>query len=717
MRVGTTWARTGGVGTWLVALRVAVAWFAAACLAPGCGGVAESPQLSVRWGDRVLSPADTVEVPVEADVGVESLVGELILANTGAPDSTLEVSDVHIESSPAGAFRVAGRDGAELPTVASPWEIASAGASGPAAPAERAVQVFVTRPADGVDARLTLTLHTNDSAPGRSVVSYELVATAVQPSLSLSPSVLDFDHVPEGESRSLDLTVTNDGTAELVLDGFALSGAPGFALLDGPGRWETSSATASGLEFANPIRLGPGESHVLEVEFAPQGPEPAEGLLRLLSNDPETGESGASVALRGNVGGACLAVTPTFIDFGEQGLGQVATRAVTIRSCGDSPLEIRGLRLLPQSEVPDHPVSPDFQLDLTGLDPALPPGAAEIASGDGPAVLPTGDDGVRTFRVNYLPDGENPAGPDGLPVPDLGVIEILSNSFASPTLVDVRGWGMESPCPTAIIKVQEGDEVIPQTKLHLIGSQSQAFSGSVKKYKWTVEQPTGSQSVFMPSAMAPNPTFEVNAAGVYTFHLDVWDEADKKSCVPAEYEVFVIPDEAIHVELLWNTPADPDQTDETYLGGPDVGSDVDLHFIHPYAFDVGGAAAFDAQFDCFWFNPNPDWGSHDPMVDDDPGLDRDDTDGAGPENVNLNLPQSGMKYRVSIHYWDDHGFGSSLAMVRVYIHGDLAFEVDDIPIQNHDWCDVAQIAWPSEIVTPFSLLETGYVCHQDVTWE
>ena len=40
-------------------------------------------------------------------------------------------------------------------------------------------------------------------------------------------------------------------------------------------------------------------------------------------------------------------------------------------------------------------------------------------------------------------------------------------------------------------------------------------------------------------------------------------------------------------------------------------------------------------FDCFWFNAHPNWGSFDPSVDDDPGLDRDDTDGAGPENLFL----------------------------------------------------------------------------------
>jgi hypothetical protein len=156
-----------------------------------------------------------------------------------------------------------------------------------------------------------------------------------------------------------------------------------------------------------------------------------------------------------------------------------------------------------------------------------------------------------------------------------------------------------------------------------------------------VKQPVGSQSVFLPSFLAADPTFEVNVAGIYEFQLDVWDQNDQKSLTSAFVTVAVIPDEVIHVELLWTTEGDPDQTD----AGPEAGVDLDLHFAHPFAIygpDVDGDGApdpwFDVPFDCFWFNAHPNWGSLNPAVDDNPGLDRDDTDGAGPENINLNLP-------------------------------------------------------------------------------
>ena len=88
------------------------------------------------------------------------------------------------------------------------------------------------------------------------------------------------------------------------------------------------------------------------------------------------------------------------------------------------------------------------------------------------------------------------------------------------------------------------------------------------------------------------------------------------------------------------------------------------------------------------------------MVDDDPGLDRDDTDGAGPENVNLNIPEEGLTYRVGVHYWNDHGFGPSLATVRVYIYTSLVFSVTDVELVNHDLWEVAEIKWPSGQVDP-----------------
>jgi hypothetical protein len=267
--------------------------------------------------------------------------------------------------------------------------------------------------------------------------------------------------------------------------------------------------------------------------------------------------------------------------------------------------------------------------------------------------------------------------------------------------VPLTGSGWTAVCPVAVILCAEEQEVIPQTVLHLSGNQSYADNGPITQFQWSVEQPSGSQSNFVPSSSFPNPTFAVNVAGTYVFQLDVFDQQGMKSCIPARHEVLVIPDQAIHMELLWHTPADPDETDE----GPEAGSDLDLHFLHPFASgpDLDGDGTpdgwFDTLFDCFWFNNQPDWGSSDPQIHDNPSLDRDDTDGVGPEIINLGIPEPGKTYRLGVHYWNDHGYGPSYATIRVYVYASLVFEATDVMLVRKDMWEVCTIDWPSGTVT------------------
>jgi hypothetical protein len=101
-----------------------------------------------------------------------------------------------------------------------------------------------------------------------------------------------------------------------------------------------------------------------------------------------------------------------------------------------------------------------------------------------------------------------------------------------------------------------------------------------------------------------------------------------------------VPDKDLHIQLVWTTPDDPDETDMT-------GTDLDLHLRHP---DANGGWNSDAgQFDCYFANKTPDWGAQlDPA--DNPTLDIDDTNGAGPENINLAHPEA-ITYDVAALYF------------------------------------------------------------------
>jgi hypothetical protein len=325
---------------------------------------------------------------------------------------------------------------------------------------------------------------------------------------------------------------------------------------------------------------------------------------------------------------------------------------------------------------------------------------------------------VRTLPILFLLAGPLCGCPESNsePAQDVPAQDISAQDIPAPDVEDaLRPWTDDAGAdqsdaaaldvcnnvPTAIIKVAEGEEVCPGTLIHLNGEESYSPNGVIAKYEWSVDQPIWNQGMFIPSATFPNPTFEANVAGKYTFYLTVYDEAGIPSCFPAVYTVIVMCSEGIHVELTWHTPGDPNETDE----GPDMGSDLNLHFTHPWAQgpDRDGDGKpdgwFHIPFDCFWFNPQPNWGIYDPAAQDDPALDRDDTDGAGPENINLVKPED-VTYRVGVHYWYDHGFGPAHATVRVYIYANLQFEVTDVELKNGDMWEVGSIEWPSGKITP-----------------
>ncbi len=292
---------------------------------------------------------------------------------------------------------------------------------------------------------------------------------------------------------------------------------------------------------------------------------------------------------------------------------------------------------------------------------------------------------------------------------------------------DARGPSIDaSACPKALIDVPPAP-LAPQSQVQLAGGKSVAADGSpATAFHWTAKQPPGSTSVFVPSATAPNPSFVMNVAGSYTFCLSVWDAQGVKSCHPACLTLLVLPDQALHIELTWDTPGGSDQSDS----GPASGADLDLHFARAAAtgpdIDCDGKPDpwFSALDDAFWFNPSPNWGPGGAPALHSPSLDLDDTDGAGPENLNLDDPEgtaaSPATYTVGVHYWNDHGYGVSTPTVRVYVLGALVATVKGPPMQPLDFWTVGRLRWPNSASDPSSALspmklclQHGQPCHKD----
>lgn len=226
-------------------------------------------------------------------------------------------------------------------------------------------------------------------------------------------------------------------------------------------------------------------------------------------------------------------------------------------------------------------------------------------------------------------------------------------------------------------------DAAPLQTLILDGSDSTDLDGSVVNFMWEVAvRPDGSvaqlQQVSGEVADPARREFFLDLAGRFVFRLTAIDDGGSPSCEVAEVEVLVIPNEAIHVQLVWNNPQDPDQTDFS-------GSDVDMHFLKMSPTN----SWFTSPYDNYFANREPLWS---PEL---PSLDIDDTNGAGPENINLDNPVECNWYAVGMHYWRAQ-FGTAYATVRIYINGQLVFEALNKPLTaTNDWWDVARIHWPS----------------------
>ena len=154
-------------------------------------------------------------------------------------------------------------------------------------------------------------------------------------------------------------------------------------------------------------------------------------------------------------------------------------------------------------------------------------------------------------------------------------------------------------------------------------------------------------------------------------------------------------DDDIVVELVWDTPDDPDQTDT----GPGAGSDLDLHFRHPYG------SWQDPVWDCNPSNLTPDWGVSG-ANDEDPVMLRADNDGAGPEIVVLKQRED-VNYSVGIYYTSDNSYGPSWATVRIFIEGTLVYESTDMMLVIGEFWHVADIS-SDGLIVPFNDVTTGF---------
>jgi len=541
-----------------------------------------------------------------------------------------------------------------------------------------------------------LTIPSNDPEAARSPLVLDF-SISQAPSHILVPEIVDFGLVAGGAPMiEQQMLLTNTGLGTLRVTGVRYEGAEGFSFIwrctrtaggnaEKPIAITPTAGTITDLDCAEPVEVAGNSAFEVPVRFSSSSSEPARAFLTFYSNDPAYAVAeGPEVELRANYGGPCLLARPDVVDFGSVVQNDLREMNVELYNCGDKSVHITSVELSEDS-------SSDFNLNKTALGGF---------SSSAPLVLDPAES--RTFVAQFLPSGVD-QDDAGKIVPDKGLIVVINDSERPTLEVPLTGRGVGSDCPVAEFQILQGTvalenlaKVPPQTKVDLIDtSYDPMVGGGISEWQWSVIGPTGSADVPYPSQFFQNPSLEVNVAGIYTIKLKVVNKLGITSCNTAQQQIEVTAGKGCHIELLWNTPNDPDQTDECGVN-KGCGTDMDLHFVHPYAaghdVDQDGEADgfFDTLYDCFWFNAHPTWLDGED-ADHQPGLDRDDTDGAGPENLNYVSPPDDKCYRVGIHYWDDHGYGGSYPTVRVYIDGEKKYEKSIDKMNYLDMWEVGQV--------------------------
>lgn len=472
------------------------------------------------------------------------------------------------------------------------------------------------------------------------------------------PDRIDFGDMAVGESGQRDIIVRNSGREVLKVREWSVSD-----------RFEVSFPDRD----AEPEEMMPNEEVVVRVEYEALTNRDTRGELIIGSNDPDTPEF--IIRLFANARIPCLELFPSpEVDFGGVDPEESVVRNVEAVNCSTNA----ETTFRPFVEGDD-----EFSLDpqVEGSEFTLQPGESTRLS--------------VTFR---------PA--------ETGVYEgvLIANSndeFEPVQELALLGRGNAGPCPQAVITASvEGREPsyadpngtfagLPLDRVRLTAERSVSDDSRIENYEWSlVGKPIDSGTRLNDLLTGQGKELWLDLAGEYVVELNVIDEEGAEACAPARMRLTATADQDIHIQLVWTTPADPNQSDNN-------GSDVDLHLLHP----LGSWNA--RPYDCFWRNLEPDWGvSHHTEggvtvgTDDDPSLDIDDVNGWGPENINLNNPEAGATYDVGVHYFHEHGYSISYATVRIYIGGVLFQEFRRQRLIDQEFWHVARIDWPGGQVHP-----------------
>lgn len=220
-------------------------------------------------------------------------------------------------------------------------------------------------------------------------------------------------------------------------------------------------------------------------------------------------------------------------------------------------------------------------------------------------------------------------------------------------------------------------------------------------YEWAfIQTPSGSAvELTFPNTLEDGeadharPVFEPDLAGTYRIELRVTEPENEQTSTRVFATLAAISWEDLQFDMYWSTPA----------------TDVDLHLLAPNG-DYWSAK------DCYFGNPNPDWGVVQ-SAEDNPLYGGDDDNGGdqsnpGGESITLKAPEDGT-YRVIVTYHSDRHSGQRVQpWLESYVAGLNLHQLIDAPEQldEYEAWIAMDVQWPEMQVTVVDEITT----HEDL---
>jgi hypothetical protein len=515
--------------------------------------------------------------------------------------------------------------------------------------------------------------------------------------LNIRECAYAFGDVEITSGRFFKFRIYNDSPIPLTVEAINVEGDPAFTL-------------NGNLEF--PLVVGPQADELepteITIRFTPTLESTVTGTVTIISDgenledgnpDDPSDDEHVVIDLTGNgldLGRPEIVVSPEACNFGEVGVNVAAFCDVTIENIGTRDLSI---------DIVAFSSDTTLALDNTGnFDTALPGFGSQTFVFVPLFVAPGTATSVRLFA--------NPPTPAAM----TGTWIIGSNDPSRPEVeVPLNVQGAEAP--TAIAEVlsingtpntNPSPQVQPLDDVTLTGVNSVASNvdGYIVSYHWEIVEQPAESSVILTSPDAETTGFQfdsasgtftgLDVAGTFVIALTVTDDRDLVSTNEATVTLNSIPQEALHIQLTWDSPD----------------YDFDLHVEKD-----GGPWC--SQQSCYYGNCNasnsffgrPEWDGLPGETDGDPSLDIDDLSGYGPENINIDAPVSG-DYRIGVHAYSSLVDTETYATLKVFINGALAYEDSRLMASGRDFWEVSEVQWNNgaAIVFPVGNYSSNWSC-------